>query len=38
MGMGLTEPVAAAVGPAVDLVLSTVAELGTDAAYETPAG
>jgi len=37
MGMGLTDAVAAAVGPAVDLVLSTVRELGTDAAYTAPA-
>jgi hydrogenase maturation protease len=36
MGMGLSDPVAAAVDPAVDLVLTTVAELGTDAAYHTP--
>ena len=37
MGIGLTEPVAAAIDPAIELVLSTVAELGTDAAYPDPA-
>jgi Ni,Fe-hydrogenase maturation factor len=35
MGMGLTPAVEAAVAGAVDLVLSTVEELRTDAAYES---
>ncbi len=38
MGFGLTEPVAAAVAPAVELVLSTCAELGSDAAYPPVTG
>ena len=34
MGLGLSPEVEAAVGRAVDLVLDTIAELQTDAAYE----
>ncbi len=34
VGLGLTPPVAAAVERALELVLETVAELQTDAAYE----
>jgi hydrogenase maturation protease len=38
MGLELTEPVRAAVDRAVELVLATVAELQTDAAYAEPEG
>jgi hydrogenase maturation protease len=36
MGIGLSDPVSAAVDGAVDLVLKTVEELRSDAAYTTP--
>jgi Ni,Fe-hydrogenase maturation factor len=34
MGLGLSPAVEAAVGRAVDVVIDTIAELQTDAAYE----